>query len=164
MIRNHHRPHPGYLRAGFSLVEVTLALGIASFTLLTFCGLLSVGVNSNRASSEQTAATHILTSVVSDIRNAPEDLTQSIRYQISIPAASGNASASAVAAAPVYLDENGETLASATSSRYLLSVWTTPSSSTNPSTLVRVMITWPGQAALDKASGSVESLIILDRN
>ncbi|PYL54700.1 MAG: hypothetical protein DMF33_00490 [Verrucomicrobia bacterium] len=52
----------------FSLVELTLALGIAAFCLITLFGLLPVGVQTNRNATSQTAATNILTDVIADIR------------------------------------------------------------------------------------------------
>ena len=55
----------------FSLVEVTLALGIAAFCLIAVFGLVPVGVQTNRNATSQTAATNILSSVVSDIRASP---------------------------------------------------------------------------------------------
>ena len=57
-------------QAAFSLVEVTLALGIAAFCLMAVFGLVPVGVQTNRNATSQTAATNILSSVVSDIRAA----------------------------------------------------------------------------------------------
>lgn len=56
---------------GFSLVEVTLALGVAGFCLVALLGLLPVAVQTNRASVQQTTANDILSSVVSDIRTVP---------------------------------------------------------------------------------------------
>src|SRR5438876_7933827 len=56
----------------FSLVEVTLALGIAAFCLIAVFGLVPVGVQTNRNATSQTTATNILSSVVSDIRASPK--------------------------------------------------------------------------------------------
>ncbi len=56
----------------FSLVELTLALGIAAFCLIAVFGLVPVGVQTNRNATSQTAATNILSSVVSDIRASPK--------------------------------------------------------------------------------------------
>ncbi len=58
--------------AAFSLVEVTLAFGIAAFCLIAVFGLVPVGVQTNRNATSQTAATNILSSVVSDIRASPK--------------------------------------------------------------------------------------------
>lgn len=41
--------------AAFSLVEVTLALGVTGFCLIAILGLIPVGISSNQAASEQTS-------------------------------------------------------------------------------------------------------------
>jgi type II secretory pathway pseudopilin PulG len=66
----------------FSLVEVTLALGIAAFCLIAVFGLVPVGVQTNRNATSQTAATNILSSVVSDIRASPPGQGKSAIYKI----------------------------------------------------------------------------------
>ena len=66
----------------FSLVEVTLALGIAAFCLIAVFGLMPVGVRTNRNATSQTAATNILSSVVSDIRASSPGQLPSARYHI----------------------------------------------------------------------------------
>ena len=68
--------------AGFSLVEVTLALGIASFCLIAVFGLVPVGVQTNRNATSQTTATNILSSVVSDIRASPKGSSATAKYGI----------------------------------------------------------------------------------
>jgi hypothetical protein len=69
-------------QAAFSLVEVTLALGIAAFCLIAVFGLVPVGVQTNRNATSQTAATNILSSVVSDIRASPNGGTATAKYKI----------------------------------------------------------------------------------
>ena len=69
--------------AAFSLVEVTLALGIAAFCLIAVIGLVPVGVQTNRNATSQTAATNILSSVIADIRASPPGQGPSARYHIS---------------------------------------------------------------------------------
>ena len=66
----------------FSLVELTLALGIAAFCLIAVFGLVPVGVQTNRNATSQTTATNILSSVVSDIRASPKGGTDTAKYQI----------------------------------------------------------------------------------
>ena len=70
------RPH------AFSLVEVTLALGIAAFCLIAVFGLVPVGVQTNRNATSQTTATNILSSVVSDIRASPKGNSNTAKYKI----------------------------------------------------------------------------------
>ncbi len=67
--------------AAFSLVELTLAIGIAAFCLIAVVGLMPVGMLTNRNATSQTAATNILSSVVSDIRASPKALTSAL-YKI----------------------------------------------------------------------------------
>src|SRR3954451_15463119 len=54
--------------AGFSLVEVTLAIGIAAFCLIAVFGLMPVAVLTNRNATSQTAATNVIASVIADMR------------------------------------------------------------------------------------------------
>jgi len=68
--------------AAFSLVEVTLALGVAAFCLIAVLGLVPVGVQTNRNATSQTFATNILSGVVSDIRASPKGSSTTPKYKI----------------------------------------------------------------------------------
>src|SRR5437899_11383983 len=52
----------------FSLVELTLALGVAALCLLTVVALVPVAALTNRAATSQTAATNIAALAVADLR------------------------------------------------------------------------------------------------
>src|SRR6266516_223292 len=65
----------------FSLVEVTLALGVAAFCLIAVFGLVPVGLQTNRNATSQTTATNILSSVVSDIRASPKGNSNTVKYK-----------------------------------------------------------------------------------
>ena len=54
--------------AGFSLVEVTLALGVAAFCLITVFGLMAVGLKTQQASVQQTKANAIISQIADDLR------------------------------------------------------------------------------------------------
>src|SRR5438046_2808123 len=54
--------------SAFSLIELTLALGIAAFCLITVFGLVPVAVLANRNATSQTAATSVIASVIADLR------------------------------------------------------------------------------------------------
>jgi uncharacterized protein (TIGR02598 family) len=54
--------------AGFSLVEVTLAIGVAAFCLITVFGLIPVASNVQQASIQQTTANDIMTQILGDLR------------------------------------------------------------------------------------------------
>jgi len=57
---------PGTL--AFSLVEVTLALGVAAFCLIAVLGLLPASLKTQQASIEQTTANSIISQIYSDLR------------------------------------------------------------------------------------------------
>jgi len=63
-----HTQPPVRRTGGFSLVEVTLALGIAAFCLLTVFALVPVALKTQQASAQQTIANQIMTVLLSDLR------------------------------------------------------------------------------------------------
>jgi Tfp pilus assembly protein PilV len=70
----------------FSLVEVTLALGIAGFCLIAVFGLMPVGVQTNRNATSQTTATNIMAAVVADLRATPKANNFSSQFTITFGA------------------------------------------------------------------------------
>lgn len=56
--------------SAFSLVEVTLALGIVSFALVAVLGLLPVGLKSVKNANEQAGAANVLNVLASSLRMA----------------------------------------------------------------------------------------------
>jgi len=54
--------------AAFSLVEVTLALGVAAFALLAILGMLPTSLKTQKASIQQTAANSIISQIVGKLR------------------------------------------------------------------------------------------------
>jgi type II secretory pathway pseudopilin PulG len=54
--------------AAFSLVEVTLALGVAAFCLLVLLGLLPTGLKTQQNSIQQTTANQIISQIFSILR------------------------------------------------------------------------------------------------
>lgn len=56
---------------GFSLVEVTLALGVMSFVLVAFAGMLLVGENSGRDSMRRLGAAHSASQLFAQRRAIP---------------------------------------------------------------------------------------------
>jgi type II secretory pathway pseudopilin PulG len=55
-------------RAAFSLVEVTLALGVAALCLLVLLGLLPTGLKTQQSSIQQTTANQIISQIFSVLR------------------------------------------------------------------------------------------------
>jgi type II secretory pathway pseudopilin PulG len=56
--------------SAFSLIEITLALGVAAFCLLAVLGLLAAGVQTQQASIQQTTANQILSGQGAALRAA----------------------------------------------------------------------------------------------
>ena len=122
--------------AAFSLVEVTLALGIAAFCLIAVFGLIPVAVQTNRNATSQTAATNIIASVIADMRAT----TSSISPQYGITFGT---------AKTLYFDGAGQfTTLLGANSRYRARI-TFPSSPAGLS-YADVKVTWP--APVDPAA------------
>jgi Tfp pilus assembly protein PilV len=158
--------------SGFSLVEVTLALAVVVFGIVTILGLLAVGINSTHVSTTQTSATNILTEVASDLESTP-NITPSYSpvsakgsvaktspiFGITLPAGGTGAGTKL---SPIYIGEDGQ-VTTAGSALYQLNVWTTASSATQQETFVRLLITWPAAAAYTSPQGYVENIIAINR-
>ena len=142
--------------AGFSLVEVTLALGLAGFCLVAMLGLIPAGMRNVATASEQTATVGILGSIISDLKGTPSGTATSPRFAITIPTAAGVTNV-----ATNYFSEDGEKVASASAARYAAAI-TLSSDGTSSSVNAYVRIFWPAAAATN-ASGSVEGFTVLDR-
>ena len=161
--------------AGFSLVELTLALGIAAFCLIAVFGLVPIAVQTNRNATSQTAATNMLADVVADIRataRATASATPSQLYSIAIPAAGSSNTTPQL----LYLDGSGRSAASIApvsptpfQPRYVLSVTfpqvsPTPTPPVLPSTYADLKIIWPATSPTPASpSGSVEMFAAFQR-
>jgi uncharacterized protein (TIGR02598 family) len=153
MNRRRHRS------VGFSLVEVTVALGIAAFCLIGLFGLLPLGVQTNQSSISQTAAASVLSSVVADLRATPKTSLTSLQYEITFGAAK-----------ILYFDGEGRVAVPANANaapRYRVTITFPPSpvGSFAP-TFVSLKVSWP--ALVDPATatpaGSMETFTALDRH
>jgi type II secretory pathway pseudopilin PulG len=165
---------------GFSLIEVTIALGIAAFCLVTVFALLPLGLSSNQQSFEDTVADNISTAIMADLRSVQTSGT-SARYGLIIPSVTDAAVASGTTTT-LYLtadgvpSANGDLVTSGTGfSRYRATVGfyfptatqnAASVSSTLPprtATTVRILITWPALSG-SNYTGSYETDSALDCN
>jgi len=153
----------------FSLVEITLALGVAAFCLLAVFGLVPVGVQTNRSATSQTAATSVIAAVVADLRatpltTPPGQATTSLQYQIPIPA---NPVTGLTTIAPIFFAQDGTFSTTVQpSSRYRLSVTFRPNGAAHSPTYADVTVTWPAPAdpTTTTPGGSTEVFAAFDRN
>jgi uncharacterized protein (TIGR02598 family) len=151
----------------FSLVEVTLALGVSSFCLIALMGLVPVGLKSNQATREQAAALNVARGLLTDLQNVPASPEgASAVHGVQVREAG---EAADTAPQVVYFSETPAVPGaqfSATpdsSSRYRVAVtMTPPAAGQRGATMVHVRVTWPAIAATP--AGSVETLTALDRN
>jgi len=148
--------------SGFSLVELTLALGVASFCLIALFGLMPVGIQTNRNATSQTAATNIMGAVVADLRATPTRVGTSTEYQITLGTGPGCPSTVSPAPATLYFDGTGQFSTSlGANSRYQLNITWYGSTGLR---YADVKVTWPAAATPGNASGSTEMFAALDRN
>jgi uncharacterized protein (TIGR02598 family) len=153
-------------RQAFSLIEVTLALGVAAISLVTIFALLPLGVQTNQRSIEQTASADILSAIAGDLRATPVTsprggATTSPQFHIAIPAAGSTGPP-----ATLFFNSAGQSAGSfETDSRYRLTVTFLPNGgTTNTATFANLKVTWPASAVVENAPGSAEIFAAFDRN
>jgi len=151
------------LASAFALVELTLALGVAAFCLISVFGLIPIGVQTNRNATSQTIATNIAADVVADLRGTPRCTGASTVFSIILGSGPGCPSTISPRAATLYIDSNGGVTTLGATSRYRVSVAWYGSSALRYADL---KVTWPAAAdpAITTPSGSVEMFAAFDRN
>ena len=140
----------------FSLVEVTLALGVAAFCLLAVFGLVPVGVQTNRNATSQTAAANIMAAVIADLRATPKANTTSAQFGITF----------GTNPLPRYFDGSGQFATSlGTNSRYQLNLtWNVAGACSVTLPCADLKVTWPAAATPANAGGSAEVFAAFNRN
>jgi uncharacterized protein (TIGR02598 family) len=138
----------------FSLVEVTVALGVTAFCLVAVFGLLPVGLKTNQNSISQTAAASILSAVIADMRATPKSASSSVQFGITFGTET-----------TLYFDNEGKLSSSlGPNSRYQLKIrFPSNGSGTTAATFADLKVTWPAAAAPENALGSSEVFAAFDR-
>jgi uncharacterized protein (TIGR02598 family) len=149
----------------FSLVEVTLALGVAAVSLLVIFSLLPLGLQTNQRSFEQTASVDILSTVAADLRATPVTnprggAATSSQFGINIPASGGTGTTT------LFFNTAGQSNSSQQSdSRYRVTItFVSNGGGAKSATLADLKVTWPASAAITNAQGSSEIFAAFDRN
>jgi uncharacterized protein (TIGR02598 family) len=147
-----------YFSAGFSLVEVTLALGVAAFCLLALFGLLPLGLQANQNSIAQTAAASVLSSVITDLRATPKTSLTSSQYEITFGAAKS-----------LYFDGEGRAVTPRdpnATPRYRVTISFPADPAGTFVTFVSLKLTWPAlvDPATTTPAGLLEMFAALDRH
>ena len=145
--------------AGFSLVEVTLALGVAALCLLALFGLLPLGLQANQNSISQTAAASVLSSVIADLRATPKTSLTSSQYEVTFGTAKS-----------LYFDGEGRVVAPTDPNatpryRVTISFPAGPVGTFAPA-FVSLKLTWPAlvDPATTTPAGLVETFAAVDRH
>lgn len=164
-------------RGGFSLVEMALAIGVASFCLLAIFALFPLAQTTHQASSEQGVMNSLVSEIASDLRAAPKTsppTTQtSPKFQLVIGTAGTGTTTQTL-----FFRDGGEVIGPPGTDpttinpppRYRVNVVLTPPASGRMATTGRILVTWPSLA--DKTvgttptnySGSLEAFVGFDRN
>ena len=143
----------------FSLVEVTLALGVAAISLLVIFSLLPIGLQTNQRAIEQTASADILSAVTSDLRATPVTNPRG-------SAATSTPAAGSTGTITLFFNSAGQSATSLQSdSRYrMTATFVSNGGGAKTATFADLKVTWPAGAAIANAQGSAEMFAAFDRN
>ena len=149
--------------AGFSLIELTLALGVAAFCLITVFGLVPVALMTQRASVRQTTATAIISQIVADLGAATRLPPGQQSKQFSLK---GHWAAQATPD-QLYFMTDGTFITGSTNQQTVpmnavfAAAVTYLQPPTETTSLADITVTWPAQAAVP--TGSVETFAAINR-
>lgn len=144
----HHRIHR---KSAFSLVEVTLALGLAAFGLIAVVGLIPTGLQQVRDSSAESVGVNILSDLAAELKNS------------SAASSTKKISTTAGGSGELYFDLHGKYMganASPAAAAYKAS-WKARGANANSGMPANVYLTvsWPPLAA--NPSGLAEAIVVL---
>ncbi len=157
--------------SAFSLVELVLALGVASFCLVSILALFPIGLSTNQIAIQQTADTSLARSIAADLQATPLTASNSPRYGITIPATGS-------ARHTIFLQEDGTggtqdaDADPSQNPKYRATVtFAAPTNSSQRiATGVTILLTWPALAdpvaslPPSKYTGAYEVFTALNRN
>jgi uncharacterized protein (TIGR02598 family) len=140
---------------GFSLVEITLSLGVMSICLLAVLGLLPIASQTNRLAAADTAAASIAAAMLADIRATPRTAATSTQFAVPFNANS-----------VVFFDGEGEATPTLSNNSIYRAEVTFPvnSSGPNAATLVHLKVSWPAAASSANAAGRAEMFTAVSGN
>ena len=140
---------------GFSLVEITLSLGVMSICLLAVLGLLPIASQTNRSAAADTAAASIASAVLADIRATPNVAANSPQFAVHFNANS-----------VLFFDAEGQATSTLSNNSIYRVEVTSPvnSSGANAATFVHVKVSWPAAASPANAAGRTEMFTAVNRN
>lgn len=102
-------------RGAFSLVEVTLAIGVVAFAFVALVGMLPVGLQTFRRAVDASVGAQIAQRVVNDVQQTDFDLL-----------VGGNTGKFLFQSATRYFDDQGSEVSGSASAIYHVKTWITP--------------------------------------
>lgn len=139
----------------FSLVEVTLALGVASLCLVAILGLLPIGLKTNQNASSQTISGNILSAIIADMRATSRAGTTSNQFGVTFGSPK-----------TLYF-ENGSKFATnlnANSMYQVTIIFPINAAGSTAAIFADLKASWPATAAQENANGTVEMFAAFDRH
>ena len=167
--------------AGFSLVEVTLALGVAAICLLAVLGLMPAGLKTQQNGIQQTTANQILSQICSFLRadvRLPPGLYKQIcpdppdpNVQCNWDALHGHWAAVAQPPDTLYFTHAGKPTGNVNQSSapadavFRAKITYNPVPPTGSTSVANIVVSWPAPVdpATGTPAGSVTSLIAVNR-
>jgi uncharacterized protein (TIGR02598 family) len=135
----------------FTLVEVVLALGIASFAILTMIALLPVAISSTNDSLDESVALNVMSGIIADRKSSPF-AAPSQTYAISALTTGMSAITNTFG-----ITDSGTSTNTLTQARFRVDcAITPPPSGTTAPYLSLIRISWPAAAA--KPTAFVETV------
>jgi uncharacterized protein (TIGR02598 family) len=156
--------------AAFSLVEVTLALGVAAFCLIAVLGVLPTGLKTQQASTEQTTANTIVSQIEADL-SAALRLPPGLRSKLFNLHGHW---AAALHPDIVYFTKDGTFITNSSNEpKVFMAVVTYLEPPTETTSLADITVAWPADALsvdadtgvvdFSKAAGKVETFAAINR-
>lgn len=142
-------------RQGFSLVEITVAIGIAAFCFLVIFALLPTGLNTNQSSIQQTIAGGLVSGIVADLRAVSPTVGGNSPLYALDPSTSGTTT--------LYLKEDGSKEDAPANADYAAKVKITPQNIGDIVVLTHVHIAISSPANAPQPRNSFEYVTDIDR-
>jgi uncharacterized protein (TIGR02598 family) len=151
--------------AGFSLVEITFALGVAAFCLIAVLGMLPVALRTQRTSTEQTTANAIISQVAADLGSATRLPPGQQSKQFSLRGHWATVNTPDTLYFTVDGNQTGSVNAGAApADAVFMATITYIFPPTDTTSLADIVVSWPAaQSDLTKVTGSVETFIAINR-
>jgi type II secretory pathway pseudopilin PulG len=156
--------------SAFSLVEVTLALGVAAVSLLIVAAMLPIGIKTNQASANQTIANGIISQIADDLRAAARLPPGQVSKQFSLDPSKGIKGRWDPTPQYIYFDYDARptntnpNLSTAPSDALYRVTLTYRQPPVDTTSLADLKVTWPAaQSDVTKVAGSVEMFVAINR-